>query len=370
MTRVILLLVIGLAGCASLPKPQELVALEQLRQGDRFDQARKQQLTLMAESEAAYKQALTAWEDKELEQAKHWAHIGTIKQRTAMAIISQAETREKVAQLQKQLKQVQAERAGIEMKLAETNEKIKLMEQLSAARKAASDKDAQLSAAQQLAAAEQKVSKAQLAMKMADTVEASRYAPETYSLAQAMLDKANIALKAKNASDASVSADIAAAKAEAAAQTARPLYLAAKQTASRQAQNQALQTDAGAISGVTVKLQTLGQTQHLILPVYSLFKRNSSTPLPAKTSILSAIGELLKKHPSYPVIINGYTSHGVRPSQRYAISLARAQQVANHFVTMGLPLKRFAISGLGGENLFARRNSPVNDRVEVVLLFQ
>jgi outer membrane protein OmpA-like peptidoglycan-associated protein len=354
---------VALAACAALPKPQELLALEELRKGDRYTRAQKEQAALMAESEAAYKKAVELWEDKEIEESKHWAAIGSIKLRTATAIVAQEQSRQRIAAAQKQLKQVQAERADLELKISDTTEKIKLHEQLNAARKTAKDTETQLSA-------EQRVSKAQLALKMADTVEASKFAPEPYALAQAMLDKATAALKAKNASDASASAEIAQTKAEAAYQAARPLYLQAKQSTSRQVQNQALQRDAAAISGVTVRLQTVGQTQQLIIPVYSLFKRNSVTPIPAKLSLLNAIGDLVKKYPSYPVILNGYTSHLVRSSQRYAISLARAQQVANHFVTLGLPLKHFAISGLGSDNLFARKFSPINDRVEVVLLFQ
>ena len=48
----------------------------------------------------------------------------------------------------------------------------------------------------------------------------------------------------------------------------------------------------------------------------------------------------------------------------------RAQQVANHFVSMGVKFKRMAIAGHGSENLYGRRHSKVNDRVEVVVLFQ
>jgi len=359
-----------LGGCGTLPKPQELLSLEQLRQGERFQQAQKQQAQLMAESEEAYKKAVEAWQDKDLEQAKHWSTLGAVKLRTATALVATQVTRERSEAVRAKLAKVQAERADVELKLAETNEKIRLHEQLTAARKAIKDKETELSVAQQLANAEQKVSKAQLALKMADTVEASKYAPEAYALAQAMLEKAAAAVKAKNPSDASASADIAQAKADAAYAAARPLYLAAKQTASRQAQHQALQKEAAALKGVTVKLATAGQTQQLIIPIYSLFKRRSTAPLGDKLATLTAIGELLKKYPGYPTIINGYTSHLVPSGQRYAMSLARAQQVANHFVSMGLPLRQFVIAGLGGENLFARKNSPINDRVEVVLLFQ
>jgi outer membrane protein OmpA-like peptidoglycan-associated protein len=352
--------------CAPPPKPQELLGIEALRKGERFDQAKKDQQALSAESEQEYKKAVEAWQDKDLDEAKHWATLATIKLQTALDLVEQELTRERLAADRKQLLTVQSERATVEGALAETKEKIKLVEELGKARKAA----AQLTEEQQIAAAEQKISKAQLALKMADTVEASKYAPEAYSLAQAMLDKASAALKVKNPMDASAAAEVAQTRADAAYATARPMYLQARATATRQAQNQALQKDAAAIGSLQVKLEASGETQRLVLPIYSLFKRSKATPVPDKVVVLNSIGALLKKYPGYPVLINGYTSHLVGARQRQAISLARAQQVANHFVSLGLPLNRFAVSGLGGENLFARKMSPINDRVEVVLLFQ
>jgi outer membrane protein OmpA-like peptidoglycan-associated protein len=184
------------------------------------------------------------------------------------------------------------------------------------------------------------------------------------------LIKAQAALKANSPAEAISSAGMAASKANEAHAAARGPYTQAQANANKQARNQALQRDAAAIAGITVKLKTVGQTQQVVLPVLDLFKRRKTTPRSEKLSVLNAVGELLKKYPSYPVIINGYTSSRVRRSQRYAVSQGRAQQVANHFVSMGQPLKRFAVAGRGAENPVARRWSSANDRVEIILLFQ
>jgi hypothetical protein len=37
---------------------------------------------------------------------------------------------------------------------------------------------------------------------------------------------------------------------------------------------------------------------------------------------------------------------------------------------MGVPFKRMGVSGRGADDMVARKRSPVNDRVEVILLFQ
>jgi len=266
-------------------------------------------------------------------------------------------------------------------KIEDADEQLRLHSQLSAAKKAAKDKaaafQAKLSEAQKkqeqekrLAEAQKKVGESQLALKMADTVEAAKFARTDYASAQTLVVRAQAALKANNATDATATAQLAKTKAEAAYNAARPLYMKAKATAKRQARNQALQKDAGAISGVTVKMKAVGQTQQLIFPVIHLFNRSKATPRAEKITILNEIGNLLKKYPEIPVIVNGYTSYRVRRSQRFAVSQARAQQVASHFVSMGVAFKRMAIAGQGSENLYGRRRSKVNDRVEVILLFQ
>ena len=359
-----------LIACATTPKPQELVALEQLRQGERFADAEKKQAQLIAESTQAHTKSIEAWEDDDLELAKHWATVGSIKLRTALALLDQTQAREQVAQATAQMKQLGDEQATLAQKIKEADEKIRLYEQLAMARSATKERELQLSEAQQKSEAQKKVANAQLALKMADSVDAATYAKATYALAQELVNKATAALKADAAAEATSSAGLAKSKADAAYQAARPRYLEARQTASRQAQNQALQKNAAAIDGVTVKLKTVGQAQQLVLPVTDLFKRRATTPRGDRITIINAIGALLKKYPSYPVIINGYTSYRVRKSQRYAVSQTRAQKIADHFVTMGLPLKRFAVSGRGTETLIARRYSSVNDRVEIILLFQ
>jgi outer membrane protein OmpA-like peptidoglycan-associated protein len=376
-----LIVAAALVGCATVPKPQELLDLEVMREAKDYEDAKDKQPDLTQESDDAHKKSVGAWEDEELELAKHWALLGTIKLRTALSLIKQETARQRMEAARKELAQVTEEHQDLTAKIKETDEQLELVAQLSAARKAAKEKEAALSAKlteaqkreqeqKQLAEAQKKVGEAELAMKMADTVEAAKYAKTEYATAQSLMVRAKAALKAKNASDASATATMAKTRAEAAYHAARPKYLAAKQDAERKARNQALQKDAAAIGGVTVKMKSVGQTQQLIMPIVDLYKRANATPRPRKMTTLNEIGNLLKKYPEYPVIVNGYTSYRVRRSQRFAVSQARAQQVASHFVSMGVAFKRMAVAGHGSENMIGRRYSRINDRVEVVILFQ
>lgn len=358
------------SGCATAPKPQELVAFDELRKSEQVEQATQKHAQLMGESEDAYKKAVEAWEDEELEEAKHWAMIGSIKLRTALALLQQEAAKRRVAAAETALKRATRQRADLMVKIHETDEKIELYGKLAQAKQATLEREKALTEAQRMAEAQKKVADAQLALKRADTVSAQTHAQATYALAQELLIKAEAALKANSPTEASSSAAMASAKATEAYAAARGPYQQAQANASQQVQNQALQRDAAAIPGITVKLKTVGQTQQLLLPVLDLFQRNKTAPRGERLGVINAIGELLKKYPSYPVIINGYTSSRVRRSQRYAVSQARAQSVANHFVTMGQPLKRFAVAGRGDESPVARRWSSANDRVEIILLFQ
>ena len=380
----ILMLVLGtiaLVGCAIIPKPQELVDLEAMRETREYRRAEEDHPELIDESKAAQKKSVTAWEEEEIDKAKHWATLGTIKVRTALAIMNQKVAKEKAEAGRKELTEVQQEEEAVAAKISETEEQLALVAQLAEARKAARNKEAALKAklteAQQreaaqkrLAEAPQKVGEADVALRMAETVAASEYAKNDYNSAQSLLAKAHAALKANKATDAVAMAGLAKTKAEAAAATARPKYRAAKQTAARQARTQALQKDAASIAGVTVKMKTVGQTQQLILPVPNSFKRRKTSPKGEMVATFTAIGELLKKYDDYPVIVNGYTGYRVRRSQRYSVSQARAQAVANLFVAQGVKFKRMAIAGHGASNLIARRWSTINDRVEIVILFQ
>jgi outer membrane protein OmpA-like peptidoglycan-associated protein len=382
----------ALVACATAPKPEELVSLENMRQQERYELAQEQQETLIAEAEEAYTKAMEAWEDEELNLAKHWATIGTIKVRMAQTLIDQKEARQDIKEIQGELVETRETYADLSQQIEQAEEQLRLHDALVQAKKAAAQKEARLAAElkekeaklkqklteaekekeqqKRLAEAQKKVADAQLALKRAETVEASTYAKGEYQVGKSLLEKAEAALKAENATDASTSADMAKTRAEAAYAAAKPKYLEAKETASRQAKNQALQKDAAAITGVEVKLQTVGQTQQLVIPVPYLFKGRRSKIRDEKVGTLNEIGELLKKYDGYPVILNGYTSHRVPRRQRYAVSQARAQRVANHFVSMGIPYKRFGITGKAAEDLIARRYSRLNDRVEIVLLFQ
>jgi outer membrane protein OmpA-like peptidoglycan-associated protein len=375
------LALVALTGCSQLPKPKELLDFATLREGKEYSVALERQADLVKQSDAAYWKAVEAWQDQDLEAAKYWANLGAIRLRTALAMLREEQAKHRREAARKELAELTKQEHELTAQLRDADEQLALLAKLTAARKAAQEKEAQLKAklseAQQreeaqrrMAEAQTKVAEAQIALKQADTVEAARFAPNEYGVAQALLTRAEAALKAGQHADAATVADLARSRAETALAAARPQFVAARKAAERQARNQALQRDASAINGVTVRVKTVGETQQLVLPVPELFRRSETTPRAEKKALLNEIGALLKRYPEYPVIINGYTSARVRRSQQYSVSQARAQEVANYFVGLGIAYKRMAVAGHGSEHHIAGRTSPVNDRVEIILLFQ
>ncbi|HEY3354332.1 MAG TPA: OmpA family protein [Polyangia bacterium] len=379
MTRLLGVLVLSAAafGCAHVPKPQELLDLYRLREAKDFVVVQEKQPDLGKESEDSYWRAVEAWKRSDLEQSRYWATLGAIKLRTALTTIREEAAQRRVEEARKQLTELRTRQQDLQAKIHEADEQLSLLAKLAAARQAAKDKERQLTEAQQReeaqkrrAEAQMRITETQLALKMAETVEAVKYAPEEYAAAQSLLARAEAAFKEGRASDANATAEMAKSKADAALGTARPLYLAARKAAERQARNQALQKDAAAIDGVTFRMRAIGDTQQLILPVADLFKRSDATVRPDKRPLLTQIGLLLQRYPEYPVVVNGYTSSRIRPAQQWTVSQARAQAVAEHFIAQGAEPKRIAVAGRAAENPVAAKASPLNDRVEIIFLFQ
>ena len=86
------------------------------------------------------------------------------------------------------------------------------------------------------------------------------------------------------------------------------------------------------------------------------------------------MAELLKKYPSYPVQIVGYTDNRGRTGEQLAFSLARAESVFSALVVRGVDAKRMVVSGQGSAEPIADNRTATgrarNNRIEIVFLYQ
>jgi outer membrane protein OmpA-like peptidoglycan-associated protein len=381
--------VMGL-GCATPPKPRELETFDTLRKANEaaLPDAAKRSPDLTAEADRRSAAARDEWQSNDLQESRRDALIATIKLKAALAIYEQEQLKARIQTLSGEQAQAEEESAGLLKDLASEQEKLGLLQKYVDARKTAdADKQRlsqQMSSEQQKAQAEQqrlsqqlvteqKIAAAQLAMRTADTVEASRYASAEYTAAGDLLAKAAEELKQNDFTAAQASAEVAKKNADRAAELAKPQYEQAAQSNENKARNDALARDAPAIAGVKVRIDPRGDLQRLVIVIPQMFNKRDPNIAPGHDATLDGVATLLKKYPSYPVQVVGYTDNRGKSNELIAISAARAQAVYSALAERGVEVKRLMVSGLGGEDPFVDNRSAAgrakNNRVEIVFMY-
>jgi outer membrane protein OmpA-like peptidoglycan-associated protein len=380
---------IGLA-CATPPKPRELEVFDTLRKNNEasLPEAAKRSPDLTSEADRRAAAAREEWQSNDLPESRRDALIATIRLKSALALYETDQLKAKIQSLSGQEAQAEEESAGLSKDLASEQEKLALLQKYVDARKTA-DADKQrlsqeMSSEQQKAqaeqqrlsqqlAAEQKIAAAQLALRTADTVEASKYASAEYTAAGDLMAKAQTELKQNDYTAAQASAEVAKKNADRSAELAKPQYEQAAQSSENKARNEALARDAPAIPGAKVRIDPRGDLQRLVIVLPAMFTKRDPNIAPGHDNVLDAVASLLKKYPTYPVQVIGYTdSHG-KSNELIAISAARAQSVYSALAERGVEVKRLMVSGLGGEDPFVDNRSAAgrakNNRVEIVFMY-
>ena len=373
-----------LAACATPPKPKELADYDLLRQANNLQEANKKAPDLVASAEKLAERSREEWQSSDLEESRRDAIMANIKLKTALALMEQEQYKAKIQTLSAEQAKAEEEAGDLSEKLANEQEKVQLLEKYLEARKTAEADKQRLSAqmsteqkeherlALQLAS-EQKIAAAQLALRTADTVDASKFAKAEYSAASDMLAKASAELKQNDYAGAQASAEVAKKNADKATEIAKPLYEQAEQASQNKARDEALARDASAINGADVRLERRGDLQRLVIAVPELFSKRKPDIAPGHDGVLSAIAELIKKYPTYPVQIIGFTDNRGKSSELLAISAARAQNVYSSLAAKGVETKRLMASGLGGDDpRFDNKTAPgraKNNRIEIVFLY-
>lgn len=362
-------------GCRPLPKPAELLALEQLRQRSDLAKVRQQQGALVKESDDAHGFALAAWSEGDLRAARDFSLVSQIKLRMAATAGPAKELQARVKKLKGELQETRSEYSEVQKELLQVEEMVQVYEDLAVAQANAREKKMHVSEVQQEAQADVQLGQARLELKMAELMNAETYAPELLAMARGLMERAVKELEEKKKpTEAAATARLATEKAQQAVELSRPRYNNEQSAVMRRAQNQALGEALSSLAstrrGISARLVTRGGSPQLVLPITSLFKPNGVKPLPARRKLLDQIAEQLKAYPDFHVVIRGHTSHLVPARARAKISRARARKVADHLIAAGLDPKRLMVRGEGAARLMLNKNSSVNDRVEICILLR
>lgn len=377
------------AGCATPPKPRELDALEKLRADPGMAAARKRAPDLCKKADKSFGTATEKWQSNDLNDSVNSSLLGQIYYRHALALVDQDKANARIADAEDALSTTSEEQEEVSKDLAQVNETIvalnkavqmteemKALEAQMAADKKANDE--KLASEKLRADTGDRISDAELAVKTAETVMASKYAPEMYKQAVEILAKAQQELQAGQMLQAQASAGIAKQTAQNAAAAAKPSFDRDTSAEESRKKADALYADALRIPGVKVRKDVKGSLQRVVVavPADLLFVKKQTVIGPGKDSVLDPVAELIKKkeYQAFPVQVIGHTDSRGGQTANLAMSAARAQTVFNALVTRGVEVRRMMASGQGGAEPIADGRTAAgrasNHRVEVVFLYQ
>ena len=373
-------------GCALKPKPSELEALEKLRATPsasaalKLKSARaKKAAGLVKDSDERLKQAQDKWRSSDLDESIDAALMGQAKLKHAIALADQDAAEQRIRQADDDLNDLSDEQASVQKDLDAVNETIGLLNQTAQAKEEQKSIEAQMEADRKLSADKSetadKISAAELALKTADTVQASPYAKAEYTAAADTLARAQAELQQGNFRAAQMSADIARKKAEEAVAAAQPIYAEKTKADDNRARADMLTREASTIAGVEVRRDARGALQRIVLmiPAEQLFTKKQSMITPGRDAMLDPVATLMKKkeYQNYPVQIVGFADPHGNPSSLLPLTLARAQSVQTALMSRGVDSKRVMATGQGGaEPISGGKDRNRNNRIEIVFLYQ
>jgi outer membrane protein OmpA-like peptidoglycan-associated protein len=366
-------------GCALKPKPSELEAFDKLRASPSATAAAKRAPALVKSANELYARSDAKWRNSDLEESRDAALMGQAKLKHAIALADQDAAKHRIAKAEDDLDDVNQEQEKTQKELDAINETIGLLHQTAQAREEQKAMEAQMEADRKAAAEKSetadKISAAELALKTADTVQASTYANAAYTAAADTLARAEEELRQGNFRAAQMSADIARKKAEEAVAAAQPIYAEKTKADDNRARADTLTREASTIAGLEVRRDARGALQRIVLSIQAeqLFTKKQSVIAPGRDAMLEPIATLMKKkeYQNYPVQIVGFADPHGNSSSLLALTLARAQSVQTALMSRGVDSRRVMATGQGGaEPLAGGKERNRNNRIEIIFLYQ
>ena len=377
--RKLLFAAILVAGCATPPKPNELDAFEKLKQSPNYQAAQRKAPELVAESERLFGKSNEEWQSNDLDLSRRDALMGSIKLKTALALVEYDQSKARADKAQAELRVVDDEYGRVNKDLMATQEQIALLQKLkeTSSQAAMQQEKMQHEMATREAAgqARDKIAAAEIALKGAEQVNAAEYAKVEYQSAQDTLARARAQLDAKDYAMASQNADAARDQADA-----------------RDANGEADVREVGIDDGVAGAQRGAGARsvrhpgsagaaraarRHAArggAVARAVCAQVDGDSRQASEGMLDALAAVMKKYPTYSVLVVGYTDNRGRRDELLARSQAQATAVYSALVGRGVEAKRMVVSGNGGDEPVSDNRTTagraLNNRVEVIFLYQ
>ena len=116
------------------------------------------------------------------------------------------------------------------------------------------------------------------------------------------------------------------------------------------------------------------ETRGVVITLHELFEPGKTNVSVSREHVLEEIAKLASKYQSYPIMVEGFTDSRGRAADNLALSTARAQAVVNQLISVGkVDVNRIRSAGYGAERPIADNSKAdgraKNRRIEVVFVF-
>ena len=128
--NLLLMMALVVGGCATPPKPNELEAFEKLKQSPNYQAAQRRAPDMVADSERLFSKANEEWQSNDLDVSRRDALMGSIKLKTALALVEYDQSKARADKASAELRTVDDDYARVNKDLQATNEQIALLQKL------------------------------------------------------------------------------------------------------------------------------------------------------------------------------------------------------------------------------------------------
>jgi outer membrane protein OmpA-like peptidoglycan-associated protein len=316
--------------------------------------------------------AFAAYDNRNLERAKHLSIRGKLAYQTAEVIASQTKAKKRlekanqqITEINPKLKRLVDERDTLQTEVRNLQQRVTQLEneQSRRARAARADANEETEESKTLKA-QNAIDESQTHKQRALRVKANEFAQATYNRAANHLKSARTLLKAQTASPGEVAdeAEKAATLFQKAQKEAKPKYEEHLAKMNPQERLQSLRKDLefelgeGYVEGISRGVRAV---------VTDLFDKGASRIRQSQMGRLEELAKIAKEYDEFSLLVEGFTREG-NVTQNLTISQVRAKNVRDLLKNRGVGSDRLSAKGRGQNRIRYPDQPAENDRVELV----
>ena len=341
--------------CGPPPKPKELLRLEAMRTAAYAQKVKDRSPQLFQESDSHYRKAVESWDSSDMELCREQTMLSTFKFKAAEAISRRMDADERLTNANTRIKTATEKYDSQRLSWEATSAKLDLYRAKSVLAETEAEKNSKLAALQRVMDVKNRVSRVELDIQKAESMNAALYAAGPLSQAKVALNSAKEQLTAEQTDEA----EKFVVDAEKAVKSALAISEAPARKSAFEAQSVTILKAAAAVSNTESRIDQRG----VVVTISMVFKKRKNEIDRTKQYELDKTAELIQQFAAYPIRIEAHTH--TKTKNDLALSQSQAQAVKDYLVSKGCDAKRFEVVGQGGKNNVSQ-SWKINNRVEII----